>query len=335
MLIDDDTVEKYIVNISAGSSIVLIDDSVVVFKYPSNFVKLRADFVYDVEYAKAIKQGFLDKVSLEKLIEERKIFSNEDQVKLNGLISKLEAQKVLLSKTLLVEANKNRIKNTIKDLEERISSLLYKRTSILMMSAEAKAEEEKTLYLCWKSTFSEDEHLFWKTFEEFKYTTLIEFRNNVLTMFNEFYSGISTDKIRYIARHSLWRIRYVNSQKTGEALFGVPSAEYTTDMLNLAYWSNYYDNIYQMMPEDRPSDLLIEDDVALDAYMRSYYEERNRENASRKSKSSTSGKLSAFDSEEVIVTASNELWQDIDYTKPREAQKIKDRKDLRKRTKRG
>ncbi len=43
-----------------------------------------------------------------------------------------------------------------------------------------------------------------------------------------------------------------------------------------------------------------------------------------------------FDSEEVIVTASNALYKEIDYDKPREAQKAKkDRIDLKKRTKRG
>jgi hypothetical protein len=90
-----------------------------------------------------------------------------------------------------------------------------------------------------------------------------------------------------------------------------------------------------MMPEDRPSDLVIEDDQSLDAYMKSYYEERNREDASRRSKKKSTGKLSAFDQEEVIVTASNELYQDIEYSTPRESQRIKDRIDIKKKVKRG
>ncbi len=133
----------------------------------------------------------------------------------------------------------------------------------------------------------------------------------------------------------MWRIRYVTSQKVSDPLFGVPASQYTNDMLNLAYWSNFYQNIYEMLPRDRPSDLVIEDDDALDAYMKEYYAERTREDASERSKGKNRGKLSAFDKEEVIVTKSNELYQDIEYDKPREAQKLKDRSDVKKRTRRG
>jgi hypothetical protein len=122
--------------------------------------------------------------------------------------------------------------------------------------------------------------------------------------------------------------------KVSEPLFGVPASQYTSDMLNLMYWSNYYQNIYDMMPEDRPPDSIIDDDDAIDSYMNAYYEEKNREDAARQSKDRTQGKLSAFDKEEVIVTQANELYEDIEYDTPREAQRIKDRSEVRKRTKR-
>lgn len=335
MLLDDDAVEKYIVKIATGSSIEIIGDSVVVFRYPTNIEKLKAESVYSKEYQKALDDGLLNREALEKLIKERNLFSEQDQEQLNRLKSKLDAQRVLLSKTTVVKANQNRIKGIIEGLKKEINELSYKRTSRLMMSAESKASEEKILYLCWLCSFNEDEERLWGSYSNFKNTTQVSRRDDVIGKFISFYSGIKTEIVRFIARHSLWRIRYVNSQKTGEKLFGVSTVNYTTDMLNLAYWSNYYDNIYQMTPEDRPSDLVIEDDEALDAYMKSYYEDRSREDAARKSKNRNSGKLSAFDSEEVIVTHSNELWQDIEYTKPKEAQAVKNRTDLKKRTKRG
>lgn len=90
-----------------------------------------------------------------------------------------------------------------------------------------------------------------------------------------------------------------------------------------------------MMPEDRPPDVTIDDDDALDAYMKAFYEERNREEAERRHSKKRSGKLSAFDAEEVIVTRSHELYEDIEYDTPRESQKLKDRVDIKKRTRRG
>ena len=90
-----------------------------------------------------------------------------------------------------------------------------------------------------------------------------------------------------------------------------------------------------MMPDERPSDVVIDDDEMLDVFMASYYDERTRQDAYRKSKVADPSKLSSFDKEEVIVTKSNELYQDIKYDKPREAQKIKNRTSIKKRTRRG
>jgi hypothetical protein len=333
--LSDVDVDNYITCISTRSSIVVIDDIVVIFKHPTNLVRQRADMIYTTEFEKAKQDGLLDRESLEKLIEERNLFTAEDKTRLSKLEAQLEAQKVLLGKTTLVKANQDRIKNTMVGLRDQINELMYNKTSKLMMSADVKAHEERSLFLCWNCTYDNDSNLYWDTYQDFKKTTDIAFRSKILAKFLEFTSGLSNKTIRYIARHNLWRIRFVTSQKVTESLFGVPTVEYSNDMLNLAYWSNYYDNIYQMMPEDRPSDAIIDDDDALDSYMKAHYEERNREEAARRSKKNTPGKLSAFDSEEVIVTASNELWQDIEYDKPKEAQRLKGRTDIKKRTKRG
>jgi hypothetical protein len=183
--------------------------------------------------------------------------------------------------------------------------------------------------------FNEDDSLFWNNYNVALKENRIDLKNRILSKYLRFYSGLPTSIIRFIARSNLWRIRYVNSMKTSDPLFGVATSSYTTDQLSLAYWSNYYQNIYEMMPDDRPTDMVIDDDDALDAYMKVFYEERNREDNTRRSKSNRSGKLSAFDSEEVIVTRSHELYQDIIYDVPKEASKLQDRVDIKKRTKRG
>jgi hypothetical protein len=274
---------------------------------------------------------------LEQLIIDRNLFTENDQKMLDGLKSRLEAQEILLSKTTKVKARQDRIKEAISTLQNQINELIYKKTSKLSFSAESKAEEERSFYLCWACAFMEhgnDFILYWPTFNDFVNENDFEFRSEVLLFFLRFKAGISTDIIRYIARHSLWRIRYITSVKVSEDLCGVPTSQYTNDMLNLAYWSNFYQSVYEMMPRDRPQDSVIEDNAALDAYMKEYYAERSREDASERAKSKMRGKLSAFDKEEVIVTQSNELYEDIEYDKPREAQRVKDRTDLRKRTNR-
>jgi hypothetical protein len=325
-------VERYLNRIFTGIELFNLNDRLFVFKQPTNKLRCEADLIYDKALHRAKDSGMLSLEDLDALIRKRNIFTEEDQDKLDQLVVQRNAQEVILSRTTKMKANQDRLKKIIGDLNQKIHEIEYKRTSKLAMAAESKAEEERALFICWACVTDEDDNKYWNTFEDLLKETELEFRDTVLVRFLRFKSGIETTKIRYLARHSLWRIRYVTSQKVSDPLFGVPTSQYTNDMLNLAYWSNFYQNIYEMMPKDRPPDTIIEDDEALDAYMKSYYEERSREDATERdnNRHANKGKLSAFNKEEVIVTKSHELYEDIDYTTPREAQMIKDKAAIRK-----
>lgn len=335
MALTYDEIEKNLTTIFSGIKYMFIDDFFLVFKYPTNEIKQRADFIYTKAFDNAVADGILPTKKLEELIEQRNIITEADLLRLSKLRSQLEGQEVLLSKTTRVKANQDRIKQIINRLKHDIIEIEFKKRSKLFMSAENKAEEDKAFYLCSRCVFYENDSLFWPSYDAALKEKRLDLKNEILISYLRFYSGLSVNIIRALARSSLWRIRYVNSMKTSDPLFGVPASSYTTDQLNLVYWSNYYQNIYEMMPEDRPSDIVIDDDDTLDAYMKEFYAERNRDEAARKSKYKRSGKLSSFDSEEVIVTRSHELYEDIEYDSPKEAQKLKDRVDIKKKTKRG
>lgn len=327
-------VEKYLEQICSRFKIVDIGDKTVLFKYPSVYTMMKARRIYELEYKTSIDEGLISVDDMRKIIKERKLISDADQNKLNSLKSKLEAQRILLARTTKVKANQDRIKKVIHELDSKIKVLEYKERSKFSMTAETKAEEAKLLYLCWSHCYDFDtEELYWTEYKEFTIESDLKFREGLVSEFILFYSGIPTAHIRAIARNNLWRIRYVTSLKTSEPLFGVSTSEYSNDMLNLAYWSHYYQNIYEMMPEDQPNENIIEDDEALDAYLSDYYKERTQDIASRKSKRQMGrGKLSAFDSQEVIVTKANELYEDIEYDTPRESQAVKDGNLINKRT---
>jgi len=330
-------VEKYLEQICSRLKIVGIGDKTIVFKYPDVYTMMKARRIYEQEYKTSIDEGLVSVDAMRKIIKERKIISDDDQKKLSSFKSKLEAQNILLARTTKVKANQDRIKTVIHELESKIRVIEYKERSKFSMTAETKAEEAKLLYLCWSHCYDFDtDELYWTTYGDFINELDAKFRESLISEFILFYSGIPTTHIRSIARNNLWRIRYVTSLKTSEPLFGVSTSEYSNDMLNLVYWSHYYQNIYEMMPEDQPSEDIIEDDEALDAYLSDYYKERTKDIAARKSKKQMgSGKLSAFDSKEVIVTKANELYEDIEYDKPREAQAIKDRNLIKKKARRG
>lgn len=339
MEISNEDVERYLNRIFTGQDLVEIDGKIFLFKQPDNITKMEADLAYRKSYNRAVNDGILPLKDLEELIKKRNIFTEADEQEIAILNSRLEAQEILLSKTTKVKANQDRIIKIINELKEKINSIESKKTSKLVLSAEHKAEEERALYLFWACTYvKKDEEFihYWPTFKSLLEETDSDDKNKIFIKFLQFKAGLPTSIIRYIARHSLWRIRYVTSIKVSEPLFGVPTSQYTNDMLNLAYWSNFYQNVYEMMPKDRPPDSIIEDDQALDSYMTEYYRERNREDTEERERSkfhARGGKLSAFDKEEVIVTKSNELYEDIKYDKPREAQMLRERADIRKKAK--
>jgi len=335
MDLTNNELEQYLVDIFSGKKYVDMEGKLLLFKFPDNDIKQRANIVYQKSFTDAVKGGMLPLIELEELVSKRNIITVKEIQKLNKLKNQLEAQEILLGKTTRVKANQDRIKQIINRLYTEIRQIEFKKNSKLLMSAENKAEEEKNFYVCSRCVYDEDLNLYWSTYEQAQKEKNIEFKDKILLDYIIFNSGLPAIIIREVARSSLWRIRYISSVKTSESLFGCPTSDYTVDQLGLMYWSNYYQNIYEMMPEDRPSELTIDDDDSLDAYMKAFYEERNREDASRRSKSNRSGKLSAFDSEEVIVTRSHELYEDIEYDKPREALKIKDRVDIKKRTTHG
>lgn len=328
-------IEQHLSYIFNGKKYLYIEDDLFIFRFPSNDIKQRAEAVYRKAYKEAVASGMLPVAELEKLLEQRNLISSEDKNKVIKLKSQLTAQEILLGKTTIVKANQDRIKKVIYRLRTEIYNIEYAKKSKLLLSAENKAEEDRTFFICSNCVFDEYDRAFWPDYKEALKEDRLALKDDILINYLRFYSGLSTSIIRSLARSNTWRIRYVTSMKTSDSLFGVPTSDYTTDQLNLVYWSNYYQNIYEMMPEDRPSDIVIEDDESLDAYMKAFYEERNKDNAFRKGKSRRPGKLSAFDADEVIVTSSHELYQDIEYDKPREAQKLKDRVDIKKKTRKG
>ena len=83
----------------------------------------------------------------------------------------------------------------------------------------------------------------------------------------------------------------------------------------LMYWSHYYQSINEMLPDDRPSDEIVEDDQALDAYMKDWQADKNREqSASKAKKNNRYGDKSAWDHGETLVMRSNPMHKDIEYS---------------------
>jgi hypothetical protein len=334
-----DELEEIINQILTGTKLVYIEtekgeEIPLLFRRLGAEDRLRADIVYRDKFNRARREGILTRSEMEEIIYERNLFSMDDEETVKKLEGKLKAQQEVLRRTTRVPARQDRLIGIINDLEQQLRNIKSKKDQRLQLTCESLATEEKFLFVLWKSTYNIESELFWETITEFRNHKDPIFKTDIINKFVDFYSGFDIRLIRFLARSNIWRIRYAIARKTGSDLFGIPVKDYSSDMLSIMYWSDFYTSIYEMMPEDRPSESIIEDDAALDAYMEAFYAEKSREYAARRSGKGHKG-ASAFSHDEVIVTKSNPMFEDIEYTKiPKRAEKSSDTEMSEKQLKR-
>lgn len=297
------------------------DDGVefVILSHPSAKDLLTSRYMRDKALLAAKAEGLPSLAEAEAHLD--KVTSQEEKDKLKELQEKLAAQEKVLDITA-IEARRKAVRENIARLKKEIDQAQNKAQNYLYMSQERKADEESFLYLAWASAYSITGERFWPTFEDFENSKRFDLRSSLLSAFSNFNTGLSSEKIRFLARHNLWRIRYVASMKTNQTLFGEGAVDLTPDQLSLLYWSNYYQSIYEMMPDEQPPHDIINDDAKLDEYMNSYFERREQESAEGKaesrSKTGRKQKLNAWEKgQELIITPSHPDYMKLAYSKER------------------
>lgn len=321
MQLSYEELDGYVQQVCTGRKLTYISNKLdqpvpLLFRHPDPATLRLAQIVYDQALAEAKNNGMPTLEEMEKLIRDRGIYTDADDEKVEKLKSRIAGQRSILSKTVKVPARRGRIYDNIDNLEAEVQKITIKKEPTLAMTQERKASESKFLFLTSKGVlnpFSQEKH--WPTDKDFEGEQDFLFRKRVFLEYIIFVHGLTQPTVRYIARSNLWRIRYVTALKTGDTLFGTPISEYNTDQLTLLYWSHFYQSIYEMLSDDRPPDVIIEDDQALDAYMNDWQAERNRDaTASRAQKNNKYGQNSAWDHGETLVMRSNPVHADVEYS---------------------
>jgi hypothetical protein len=294
--------------------------------HPYGDDRLYSDFLYDSSYNKAIEDGILPREELERVIKSRGLITEKEELREEELTKLIKGQEALFTKMRFAKNKKEKVGKNVAKLKLELFGLRQKFNSFYTLTAESTATEAKLNYLCWAASYnmSGESHM-WKKYEDFDLEENIEFRSKAINAVMSVLIGFSEETLRKIARYVEWRIRYTSSVKVALPLFSRKPEDYTKDQLALVYWSNFYQNIYEMMPDDRPDDEVIESDAMLDVYMEEYYKglEQNRSISKARGRGSN-----AFDSDEVIVTRFNELYDKLDYDNPRESSRNNNDTDL-------
>ncbi len=294
------------------------DDRFVILSHPAPDEILLSRYTREAALIDAAKEGLPSREDIIEVIEERGILKPEEKERLTELRDKIAAQRRLLSLTK-IEARRTPVEKSIAMLLEEVGHLESKGEELYLLTREYKADEAALLYLVWAATYTLKSAKWWQSFDAFEAETDLTFRSSVITEYAMFNRGLSTEKIRFLARHVLWRIRYTAALKIGGPLFPQELHAITPDQQSLLYWSNFYQSIYEMMPDDQPDDKTIQDDDALDGYMEMYFKSREEERNEGKLKrgSHGSGKLTAKESDEVIVTANHPDYISLAYSDKR------------------
>lgn len=293
-------------------------DMFVLFSHPTTEETIQSRYIREKALLEALEIGIPTREQLEQRLQDHKIFTDEDEKKITETEDKLAAQRRLLQLTK-IEGRRKDVEENIARYEKEIEVIRSKSRNLFYMSAESKADEESTLYVAWVASHKIDGSKQWASFQDFENETDLVLRNSIIESFVKFNAGLSTQTIRFLARHNLWRIRYAAALKVGGPLFPKGLSDLTPDQLGLLYWSNYYQSIFEMLPDDQPGSDLIADDAALDSYMESYFKRRETErNEGRVKRASGKGKLSAWDKgEELIITANHPEYFKMQYSEER------------------
>lgn len=158
--------------------------------------------------------------------------------------------------------------------------LLLKKSKFFKNTCEYIVEKEKKLiltYFCCRD-FNTGKRL-WPSLEEFLNQRISSETISLGREVSSFLNGINNTILRKIARHPMWRTRWISATKTSTSLFSGNVSDWDQNKLMLCYWSNFYDTIYS--GPDRPEDSIIEDDELLDNWLESKNKESNAPDPSK------------------------------------------------------
>jgi hypothetical protein len=319
--LSEDTIYEIILEVISGRRLLKarVEGKVelIVLKQPTS-LQVQLGNIREQEY---LQQAILEGFPTEETIPEElklELFSVEDLEHLGELESKIKAYEVLLKKRIKGTDLHEKDSETLSQLRKEKEILAAKQRSTDRFTAEYKAKEDKYFHLLCECSYDLEENQLWDSSEEFLDRVDITEAYLLLNNFLEFYWGYSPSILRRVARDGLWKIMYLSAKVNTIELTKTPMHDASINFLQLLSWSMYYDNISEMLPTERPTEDIIEDDEKLDAFMEEHRKktlaevELAKKDRANKNRSTKRGNRKfADDSDQVIVTAESGRYVEL------------------------
>jgi hypothetical protein len=259
-------------------------------------------------YNDALRRGKLDNIpernELLLLVNREGLWNSKRDQEIEILRDELVNREEELSQTKF-KSKKTKLVRRIKKIKNALEELVSIKVRLLdLPSLEYYANQQQAHYILHKSTLTFPAlKPKWPNFEDLENEENTEIVFQLITKYHN-YDVAEISKIRALARHGLWRIKWSAAKMCGNLaqLFDVGLSDITVDQQMLIYWSQVYDSVYEAY--ERPPDDVIEDDEQLDKWLEKEAKEREQERRQTfKSKKSNLGlgKANASNANEIML----------------------------------
>jgi len=221
------------------------------------------EFLKETVLQECEDEGILFQEELEQILEETNAWTSEDDQGIEDLEREIRKCRHGIKQAEFNKTKRRLLEKKMPKFELDLEGRKLRKDSLFSLTAERRAEEFVRRYIVMKSSTDKFGKQIWETEEEFLSSTDAVLVDSLTVQYLENHV-MSEKQIREIARSGSWRFRW-SASKNGESLFGKSISEWTQLQDALVYWSQYYDYVYES--PDRPNDMVIENDAALDAWV--------------------------------------------------------------------
>ena len=223
----------------------------IVHVHPFSVVdKTEADFFANELYEDLVLAGNLCLSNLEDFLIENNLWSEEDNKQLKELNDKIEQMKVDYYHGFVRASLREAIRKSIEHAEDIRNQLFTQKNAHADKTCEYIRDYHRAIFLLKRSSYIDGK--------------LIDGDFNLFVLMSNYTKSLLLDaQLREAAKSPKWRSMW-SALKGHHDIFHNHPSELTNEQLGLISWSRFYDNINESM--DRPSQEIIDDDLALDGW---------------------------------------------------------------------
>lgn len=223
-----------------------------------------ARYLHEKELKRARAEGLLSVSDLKAVYEAAGVWGPAQRERREILERGIKVLQAQIKDHQFFKSKKRKFERKLEEGRKELAELNRLEVELFYVSAEQRADEVERRFTVWMAAEDAEENRLWPTKTDFLNCedTLFIF-NLAFAYYDE--HVLPEKHMRQLARLPEWRSKWYAS-KAGDGLFGRAIADWSWAQNTLVYWSTFYDNIFESM--ERPSDAIIENDEACDAWVR-------------------------------------------------------------------